>query len=724
MRFSRLVTFVVVFPIFLLACNSGVSLPTETSIPAFSATPQSSATLARPALPTPTRTTTAAPSLTPSSTPTDTDAWTPYPTATLLVPTPMNETQYRLVDWTPEKAEQLIATLEDYPETLSNYDRGRLDSLYYQAFEYVAFAQQEAALRFPVASKRDIWRWQGAYNALQSFSGDVGSLYGALLVDALNNGATSLMNLKPWFEERDPRLTLEITSLMPLLDYQDSQIALVKPKESVCGGWAVWLVKIDSYYNAYSLKTGSTICYGEGEISIVLQDLTGDKVPEVIIRIVDWQSFGLHNGSSAIYQVSQIPPRRLQLDPEPYGIEIAYWDALENNGNATGVALQIPIGTDSMTACGQFGPIWNYHWNGDRFKLFQISPPPVDEMKNDPRCADIMTASLVSGNQFSLKAFNDLIAQYPRSGDYNFTMGDPWPTQGELRLQMGLNLAVQGNVAGAREQMQAILSLSVITPTYLNEAASSFLENYHAPDDLLSICLAFLNCQDTLSVSEMVSLIPPSRFDEISDILARMGVSISYVGMHDFDNEGVAEYWLLDCAPGTQFCSFWLFTLINDRFESKTETWIEVNSNYNSPLQIEIVPLQSDGDIYPYRININGVTVYQSYYWNGSDAGTPLTGPEWIEYLIQIQNSLLSEEILPETAILQLRETKNLPLPCHYSEGLSECIDDGHFRYLLGLAYELSGDSELAAQTYLDLWRSFPNSPFAIMAMAKLEPVR
>jgi tetratricopeptide (TPR) repeat protein len=44
--------------------------------------------------------------------------------------------------------------------------------------------------------------------------------------------------------------------------------------------------------------------------------------------------------------------------------------------------------------------------------------------------------------------------------------------------------------------------------------------------------------------------------------------------------------------------------------------------------------------------------------------------------------------------------------------------------YLLALAYELTGDEAAAVQTYWQLWQDFPHSPYALMARAKLEPLK
>jgi len=42
--------------------------------------------------------------------------------------------------------------------------------------------------------------------------------------------------------------------------------------------------------------------------------------------------------------------------------------------------------------------------------------------------------------------------------------------------------------------------------------------------------------------------------------------------------------------------------------------------------------------------------------------------------------------------------------------------------YLCGLTYELSGDTQMAAETYWQIWRDFPDSHYAQMARYKLEP--
>lgn len=58
---------------------------------------------------------------------------------------------------------------------------------------------------------------------------------------------------------------------------------------------------------------------------------------------------------------------------------------------------------------------------------------------------------------------------------------------------------------------------------------------------------------------------------------------------------------------------------------------------------------------------------------------------------------------------------------------LWELTEDGwsyhasHIQYLLGLSYELSGDERQAVKTYWELWRDYPETPYALMAREKLQ---
>jgi hypothetical protein len=59
--------------------------------------------------------------------------------------------------------------------------------------------------------------------------------------------------------------------------------------------------------------------------------------------------------------------------------------------------------------------------------------------------------------------------------------------------------------------------------------------------------------------------------------------------------------------------------------------------------------------------------------------------------------------------------------PSYCSDGLL-CPGQAELVYRLGLAYELIGDAPDAVQTYWQVWQEFPDSPYGLMARARLAP--
>jgi hypothetical protein len=85
-----------------------------------------------------------------------------------------------------------------------------------------------------------------------------------------------------------------------------------------------------------------------------------------------------------------------------------------------------------------------------------------------------------------------------------------------------------------------------------------------------------------------------------------------------------------------------------------------------------------------------------------------------------IQNQLMLGQISPAQAQIELQHILNLPLqPNRWLPSIH-----AQLLYLLGLTHELNGKNSQAAQTYLELWQTFPDNPYAVMAYAKLEPAK
>ncbi len=121
---------------------------------------------------------------------------------------------------------------------------------------------------------------------------------------------------------------------------------------------------------------------------------------------------------------------------------------------------------------------------------------------------------------------------------------------------------------------------------------------------------------------------------------------------------------------------------------------------------------------------------WRRYQWNGENNDFDLVDEQ--PSTAQLQNE--GPHFAAQQAEAKLLEDWNLTeaipmlktvLSYHQTSGETPNWYESNTRprlfYLLALAYELTGDETNAVQTYWQLWRDHPDSPYALMARAKLE---
>jgi hypothetical protein len=142
----------------------------------------------------------------------------------------------------------------------------------------------------------------------------------------------------------------------------------------------------------------------------------------------------------------------------------------------------------------------------------------------------------------------------------------------------------------------------------------------------------------------------------------------------------------------------------------------------------------SDGQgITVYNRTYNGFyspsdTWQASYHWNETTHAyimvEDLPSPQ--QQTIEEAEHALFESSQPEVAISLLQQL----LAGEIRETVTSANENGliygppftstYLQYLLGLAYELSGDEVNAVQTYWKLWHDYPESPYSLLARRKL----
>ncbi len=656
---------------------------------------------------------------------------TPKPAGIYLhnAPTPNPIRQYQLTEWTPDKADELINILENYPDTLSFEERGYIDSWYYYSYRYAALAQTEALFRFPETTHTQQWKWDRAYNKLQGYHtdyNDAGYLYAQLITEVLNNGKASVSDFISWFEGKDLRLNLDITPLPPISGYDSSQIISMRLRnQDITGAIYIWLLEQLGSFTAYPLISSMDIYLGDGTSSLNINDLNGDSIPEAIIQHIDWESFSIHDGSLEIYDLSQVPPQKLIFDLINQDMEIANWTIINQGERSIGISLKIPFQIESG-GCGDFGSTWEYQWGGNELKLIKIELPTVDEMSNNPYCADLLINHLLhyarQNNQYAILAIINSLDHYPFSDADQTSNSYPKILEpDELRFSLGLILARDGYVTRAREQMQRIVSVSKSTTSPWVEPAHLFLSKFHLSPDLYEACLISGKCYPCLEINELVELIPLDRYADILSLLGQMGVPTTYSGTYDFDSDGTEEYWLLDYRwPDAYYHDIWVFSPSPERITSRAATQVRLENVIG---EVEIFPIQSIMGLHAYKVIVGNDELEGGsfIYWEGGPV-QPIPFKEAELRISNIINLLISGQITPSKAINDLLDLQDSPVECPYPS-ISSCLDNELIQYALGFAYEQQGYNNTAADIYLQLWKNYPESPYAIMAMYKLEPI-
>jgi hypothetical protein len=704
----------------LSACMRAAALATRPPATPLPVTPRQSI----PALPSITLMPTPLPTISLTATTRVELPWLRQPTSLPLVSPPATGHSYQLTPWTPEKVEQVIEELHHYPETLPWADRGYLESFYIAAYQYEGLAELEGALRFPQLDQAKAWQQSGAYNLYRSSNDDIASLYAGLIANALNQKETNLQDFEKWFAKATP-LALNIYAITPPKGYQKSLVLHIHYQENsdYSGGFAIWLVQKEGEFFTYPLPNEYETAYGDGHSNVATVDVTGDGIAEAIVQNVDWQSFGLHNGAMKIYQLDQVPPREIPLDPPLSDPSIAEWIVDQSQPVLT-ITFHIPVNTTSDLPCNTFIVDWLYQWQKNKLTFTQVIPPPKEAMAQDPMCTQALVSRLglpeYLKNRAALETYKQLL-DLPFIAKVFPENGEPFLIE-KARFNLALYLSGQGDEAGAKEQMERIRAGADPSLTEWRKDAITYFAVRRDPQALSQFCLTSKKCLSFLNQSEMIGLVPSSRFSEIETLLPQMGINFHLSGTFDFDQDGQAEKWLL--FRNTTGCgnSFWILAKHGNGILSRNAAELCLPGEVQEDEKVKITPLAPSGGLPVYQVSVIGQEQNgeKFLYWPLDQEDPSIDSHHAGQRINAIQNKLLLRQISPAEAQKQIKAIQNLSLqPNRWLPHLQ-----AQLLYLLGLSQELNEDRTQAVQTYLALWQTFPDNPYAIMAMAKLEWVR
>lgn len=282
---------------------------------------------------------------------------------------------------------------------------------------------------------------------------------------------------------------------------------------------------------------------------------------------------------------------------------------------------------------------------------------------------------------------------------------------------------------------------------------------YNSTRALCSLDNAFL---------QLVKSLNPAQFEQSSDRLRELGVLIRSDQQLDLNGDNQPELLLLVDTPGD---------------DAPVEIWILLNSTtkvtalplvswerkkYDLPwqntdeiiLEAQVVSapdgksvsiLKLGTNLFSFQLNPGDTTLQLLYLpgdvesyltrQNGEQLELQITHTadsswssqtrffdwstqqnDWVEGNDVDRNELFARQKEAETTLLKDEKTNEAVLLLQ-DIFKTQAYDEAYCMYLLGVAYELSGDERMAIETYFDLWKSYAGTAYALLAREKLERI-
>jgi hypothetical protein len=678
-----------------------------------------------PVTPIPSATPTGTATLTPTATPKLTAESTLYPTQmptqtvpTLIPVTPLPSVEnYRLISWTPERAEALFRLMENYPETLSYIDRGYHDYSYYEAFYFAAQAGQEALLRFPDTPRGRSWRWWLGNDLMQSSwfadQGKPSNYFVGLVSTSLNSKEMTVDELPEWISANMPDVSATLIQLEPIKGFIGNYVLQVN-------SLVLWVLEAPTEFQVYPMMDDFYYFFRK----IETKDMTGDGIPEVLILLARDANFIGSVSTISAFDLSQVPFRQLTFGSNQRNeLRWGGWSGSMVQPGDNHAVIQIQ--NSYLVGC----PIYRmeeYFWNGYWFDLEK------SHFKFDSEDATGLTYcdQLYLGSSYLDAKPNEIIPLFEEIQPYwpaedNYFVPEP-DAQDELRFRLGVLYALTGDSKKAIEHLTDIIDNPTIPQSSWIAPAKRFLAKYETADDLYIACITTSLCNADFVIEQSVQEMGITDFSSAIEKLESLGIPIKSSTLLDFDRDASPEYWFTVRHPNRDEIGFWIIAQTSDGLIAH---YVDTVTTYVPPIKMftatnEVIFQIGPGKMFTYQTSPRGEPVIGEYTIPEQISPAVLIRQNFDqlremfyagENPLKVKDGLLSLQESPDF-VCDLREESYL-LDWQYP---SYCPD---FYYLLGLTYELSGDQGSAVRTYWQVWRDYPNSPFAHMVQFKLEPI-
>lgn len=590
-----------------------------------------------------------------------------------------------------------------------------------EQFSYLAFAEQEALLRFSQATQAEHWRWDLCYNLAfshQSVFIEAPELfcYSKLIEEGLNSGQTNVNNLANWFAAHEMRFRFAITSMDPPSGYEKSHVITLEDNA------LLWLLEKSGKFQATGL-TSSMFHYRESRIKFELLDLTGDHYPELVIDFGRAHCCGTAS-TQYVYDLSSGTPEQLSfenLSGISSGLSSDYDSSITSLAGDTkypGLLFKGHYAGGLLYQPCDLRKYEKYYWNGYQFELVDtwFGIEEHSQYDNEEFCGFVIdTANEQSEINVAVKTIGDI------------RIDEPEVTKDQILYRLGEYHARLGNIDKAKKYFANVTSIESVDTsgsTWI-QAAQRFLDGLQDKSDYYRLCSEITVCDTRDALKQILAEIEPEAFPLVFETLQSAGTSIKSSGFMNFDVSGDMEQWFVLQHPNRNQREFWILT----KDVEKIDGLFVADISTNKP---ELREFQGN-NLYELTTT-DGKTLISLEKLRFTNQPYILTHDLIDNYDPVIEDEFLRSSFVEEsldhitTRLLSGADPtyiRELLIQFHQSNTV-DCKESNvcdKIYYLLGLTSELLGDDQAAVQAYVQLWQEFPGSLYTIMARSKLEPV-
>ena len=642
------------------------------------------------------------PTITPTFTPTPTPTRPRVPTLTPALPNRINDL-YALPTVSADLMDHLARSMGDLPDAKFR-PLERNSAAYNAYFIYPAIAYREALLRFPQAQQALSWRWGLAYSLARLGDPEAVSIIQDFLLEALNQSKIPPAGLPAFLHKAFPDLTLFVHELdlppeqpgLKLLEIPEGRMILL-----------LW-ENLPGKFRLYPLKQAFEFTSDQAMVYTTL-DLDGDNIKELVI----YQAATPGDTTIArplIFHLDPLPPAALDVQAVlPQDYKIGHSTAFSAVANANS-SQSLQMTAVFYPSC-PFSVTRRYDWDGNQVRLSgtEYSFQPQPELLS--YCESLIgQAGDFWDTSARLEILRKLLPFWPPASD---PQGRPYPKadQDKLRFELAVDLALNGEVVRANATLSE-LTTSPADPDGEWVTAAADFQRSLSRDGLYLACQTTPGCDLRAALRQILAESATNDPAQALAALQAAGTAIRSSGSLDFDQDGEDELWLTIQPRPLDKLEFWILARTPGGVRA---LWLALTDFSESK------PYWSDAQVYP---GVFQIAPRQGYRLQRlPDSQEPFIVPVAVEPILTTYtlDALLDaeKELLAGHDPAGVRDNLLAVLKSGRFNCKSDQICD-RFTYILGLAYELSGDIRLARDTYIQLWWENRQSPLTTMARLKL----